>query len=81
MERAIARGLTRIDFNGKTRNLAKWADSEIGYARLVVFNRRPWSRLLASLKDAAYVLSRAWAEPNLPAPDPKAAEEGPGDED
>jgi hypothetical protein len=57
----IARGLARIDFNGKTRNLVKWADSEAGYARLVIFNHRPWSRLLASAKDGAYVLSRAVA--------------------
>jgi CelD/BcsL family acetyltransferase involved in cellulose biosynthesis len=58
VERAIDRGLREIDFNGKTRNTMKWADDCRVCQRVMLFNRRPYSRLLEAVWDASRAVSR-----------------------
>lgn len=57
-ESCISRGMKRIDFNGYTRNYAKWAKDHHTYTRAIFFNSRPYSQLLRAVDSSAVALSR-----------------------
>ena len=56
---SIERGLREIDFNGKTANIAKWAEGIRRSSRFFFYNRRPYSRFLRLLSSTAHGAYRA----------------------
>jgi hypothetical protein len=52
LESCMERGLCELDFNGNTRNVAKWADSTRRSSRYFLYNGRPYSRFLHGLSVA-----------------------------
>jgi CelD/BcsL family acetyltransferase involved in cellulose biosynthesis len=59
LESSIERGLKELDFNGKTANIAKWADRTRVSTRHFLYNRRLYSRLLRVLSRTAHGAYRA----------------------
>lgn len=58
VEGAIGRGLREIDFNGRTRNVIKWAEEAVVYRRCLLFHGGPYSRFLRLLRQGAYTAHR-----------------------
>jgi hypothetical protein len=57
-EIAIARGLREVHFNGNSSYLARYANGEGRFSRLVFYNSGMYSRLLRTVADGAHALSR-----------------------
>lgn len=59
VSRSIDQGIRRIDINGYARNYMKWAKDKEDYVQLLLYNRRPYSRLLHAADEGAISL-RHW---------------------
>lgn len=67
VEISIDRGIREIDFNGRTVNLAKWADGTRESSRFFFYNRRPYSRFLRGLSRVMHLGRRRFVSVRQPA--------------
>lgn len=57
---SIERGLEELDLNGFTKNLLKWANGQMSYSRLTLYNPRLYSQLLRSMARSASAAADLW---------------------